>query len=78
MAIATAQAFDPRDLEAKVKDMYRAVAEHPEGAFHFEMGRALAERLGYSPAALDQVPAEAIASFAGVGHFFHLADLQLG
>jgi ubiquinone/menaquinone biosynthesis C-methylase UbiE len=78
MAIATAQEFDPRDLEAKVKDMYRAVAEHPEGEFHFEMGRELAERLGYSPAALDKIPAEAIASFAGVGHFFHLANLQPG
>lgn len=78
MAIATAQKFDPRDLETKVKDMYRAVAEHPDGAFHFEMGRAMAERLGYSPAALDQIPAEAIASFAGVGHFFHLANLRPG
>jgi arsenite methyltransferase len=78
MATATALAFDPRDLEAKVKDMYRDVAENPDGAFHFEMGRAMAERLGYSPAALDQIPAEAIASFAGVGHFFHLAKLRPG
>lgn len=78
MAITTAQTFDPRELEAKVKDMYRAVAEHPEDEFHFEMGRALAERLGYSPAALERVPTEAIVSFAGVGHFFHLANLQPG
>ena len=28
----TTVAFDPRDLEAKVKDMYRAVAEAPDGA----------------------------------------------
>lgn len=74
----TTVAFDTRDLEAKVKDMYRAVAEAPEGEFHFEMGRALAERLGYTGADLDRVPAEAIASFAGVGHYFHLADLSLG
>ena len=52
--------FDPKDLEAKVKAMYRDVAERPEGAFHFEMGRALAERLGYAPTDLDRVPAEAI------------------
>ncbi len=70
--------FDPRDLEVKVKAMYRDVAEHPDGEFHFEMGRALAERLGYAPAELDAVPQEAIASFAGVGHYFHLADLQPG
>jgi ubiquinone/menaquinone biosynthesis C-methylase UbiE len=75
---AVAAAFDARELEAKVKAMYRDVAEHPEGKYHFEMGRALAERLGYSPADLDRVPAEAIQSFAGVGHYFHLADLHAG
>lgn len=71
-------AFDPRELEAKVKAMYRDVAENPKGEFHFEMGRALAERLGYPPADLDRIPAESIESFAGVGYFFHLADLQAG
>ena len=42
--------FDPKDLESKVKAMYRDVAENPSGEFHFEMGRAMAERLGYEPA----------------------------
>jgi arsenite methyltransferase len=69
---------DAKDLEAKVKEMYREVAENPRGEFHFEMGRAMAERLGYSPADLDLVPPPAIESFAGVGHFFHLADLKPG
>ena len=36
------------ELEAKVKDMYRDVATNPHGEFHFEMGQAMAERLGYS------------------------------
>jgi ubiquinone/menaquinone biosynthesis C-methylase UbiE len=71
-------AFDPKDLEAKVQSMYRSVAENPHGEFHFEMGRALAERLGYDPADLDRVPAEAIESFAGVGYYFHLADVREG
>ncbi|WP_413875809.1 methyltransferase domain-containing protein [Albidovulum sp.] len=70
--------FDPRELEAKVKSMYRDVALNPRGEFHFEMGRVLAERLGYAPADLDRVPAEAIESFAGVGHYFHLAGLAGG
>jgi ubiquinone/menaquinone biosynthesis C-methylase UbiE len=35
-------------------------------------------RLGYAPADLDRVPQDAIDSFAGVGHFFHLADLKHG
>jgi arsenite methyltransferase len=69
---------DVKDLETKVQDMYREVAENPRGEFHFEMGRALAERLGYSAADLDRIPAEAIESFAGVGHFFNLAELKPG
>lgn len=70
--------FDPKELEAKVKEMYRDVAERPKAEYHFETGRALAERLGYDPADLDRVPAEAIDSFAGVGYYFHLADPKTG
>lgn len=62
------------DLEAKVRAMYRDVAQNPRGEFHFEMGRAMAERLGYRPADLDRIPAEAIDSFAGVGYYFHFLD----
>ena len=71
-------AVDVKELESKVQDMYRAVADNPAGEFHFEMGRALAERLGYPVAHLDRIPPEAIESFAGVGHFFHLAALRAG
>jgi len=66
------------ELEAKVKDMYRAVARDPHGRYHFEMGRGLAQRLGYPTATLDQIPEGAIESFAGVGYFFDLADLTEG
>jgi len=76
--MATTTAFDPKELESKVKAMYRSVAENPHGEFHFEMGRAMAERLGYSPADLDRIPAESIESFAGVGYYFHLAELRPG
>ncbi len=31
-----------KELEAQVQEMYRAVAEKPQGEFHFEMGRGLA------------------------------------
>jgi len=72
--MTTVATFDPKELESKVKAMYRSVAENPHGEFHFEMGRVMAERLGYAPADLDRVPPEAIESFAGVGHYFHLAD----
>jgi arsenite methyltransferase len=35
--------------------MYRDIAVNPHGEFHFEMGRAMAERLGYPPADLDRI-----------------------
>lgn len=66
---------DVTELRDKVKAMYRAVAEAPEGEFHFEMGRVLAERLGYPSAELDRVPSEAIESFAGVGYHLGLAGI---
>jgi SAM-dependent methyltransferase len=71
-------AVDMQALEGKVKQLYRRVAEEPGGAYHFEMGRPLAERLGYDTAVLDRLPAEAVESFAGVGYFFDLADLTDG
>ena len=70
--------LDRAALETKVKTMYSQVASNPRGEFHFEMGRAMAERLGYAPADLDRIPQDAIESFAGVGHFFHLAGLRPG
>jgi arsenite methyltransferase len=69
---------DTEELEAKVKDMYRHVAEEPEGKYHFELGRRLADHLGYPADVLDQVPAGAVESFAGVGYSFDLAELEAG
>lgn len=71
-------AVDREALEAKVKAMYGLVAEQPAGAYHFEVGRSLAEALGYPGDRLDAVPAGAVESFAGVGYFFHLAELKPG
>ena len=47
---------DTQELEAKVKDMYRHVAEEPHGKYHFELGRPLADRLGYPADVLDRIP----------------------
>ena len=73
-----AKRLDVAALEQKVKTMYRDVALDPHGEFHFEMGRALTERLGYARADLDAIPPEAIDSFAGVGYYFDLAALRPG
>jgi hypothetical protein len=69
---------DAADLERRVKDMYTQVALDPQGRFHFEMGREMARRLGYSDVELHAAPAESIESFAGVGYYFDLADLHRG
>lgn len=69
---------DKKELEGRVKEMYREVAQNPEGDFHFELGRGLAEQLGYSPGDLDKIPADSIKSFAGVGHHFDLAEIKNG
>ncbi len=66
------------ELEAKVRQVYRQVAEQPHATYHFEMGRALAQRLGYPDDLLTSIPESAVESFAGVGYFFDLADLQPG
>ena len=69
---------DGERLEAEIKDMYRHVARGERAELHFEVGRGLAEHLGYPGELLDAIPAEALASFAGVGHHLDLAALQPG
>src|SRR5215204_5365587 len=73
-----ARQLDTSELEDRVKRMYEQVALEPEHEFHFQTGRALAERLGYPPADLDRIPAQAIDSFAGVGYFLDLAAIAPG
>jgi len=70
--------LDTSELVRQVKALYRQVAQQPSAEFHFPLGRPLAERLGYPAALLDAVPAEALASFAGVGYALDLAGLAPG
>jgi arsenite methyltransferase len=74
----TAAGVDTGELEAKVKDMYRHVAEEPHGDYHFELGSSLAERLGYPAEVVRRIPEGAVESFAGVGYFFDLAEPRDG
>ena len=69
---------DTVELETKVKEMYRHVAQEPGGEYHFELGESLALRVGYDADRLRNVPAGAVESFAGVGFFFDLAALTSG
>jgi arsenite methyltransferase len=74
----TTRRLDTTELEERVKRMYEEVAREPEHEFHFETGRALAERLGYPSDDLDAIPAGALESFAGVGYFLDLAAISPG
>ena len=78
METITTNKLNAADLEQKVKKMYKEVALNPAGDYHFEMGRTLAEKLGYDKDDLDRTPAPAIDSFAGVGFYFDLANLKEG
>ncbi|MEO7906506.1 MAG: methyltransferase domain-containing protein [Saprospiraceae bacterium] len=69
---------DAAELEQKVKKMYSDVALNPKGEYHFEMGRGLAEKLGYEKECLDLIPAASIESFAGVGYFCDIANFKEG
>jgi len=75
-------ASDQAPLEGVLKDevlrMYQEVADHPEGEFHFFHGRLAAEMFGYEREWLDQAPAGAVASFAGVGNPHLRSGLQPG
>jgi arsenite methyltransferase len=65
-------------LREQVKEKYREVATHPEGEFHFNTGRSLANRCGYDAALVDALPDEAVESFAGVACPFALRNLAPG
>ncbi len=70
--------LDTADLVRQVKALYRQVAQQPSATYHFPLGRPLAQQLGYPPELLGRIPAEALASFAGVGYALDLAALTPG
>ena len=73
----TVTALDVADLQSRVQAVYEQVAQEPRRAFHFETGRELALRLGYPMDLLDEIPTEALESFAGVGYFLDLSLIHI-
>jgi arsenite methyltransferase len=69
---------DPEELDRRIADMYRDVANELAEHLHFPTGRPLAEALGYPAHLLALLPAEAVNSFAGVGYHLGLARLLPG
>jgi arsenite methyltransferase len=61
-----------------IRAMYTAVAVQPQRGFHFPIGRAACEYVGYPAELLDRVPAAALESFAGVACPFDADVLRPG
>lgn len=61
-----------------IRAMYTAVAVQPQRGFHFPIGRAACEYVGYPAELLDRVPATALESFAGVACPFDADVLRPG
>jgi SAM-dependent methyltransferase len=69
MAIACPVDLDTRKLREEIQSIYARVASDPSGDFHFHRGpQYAAEFLNYDRAALDNLPDESTAPFAGVAN----------
>jgi len=77
-AIPKAPEVDREVLREAIREEYEVVAKEPGKGFHFHTGRRLAGILGYDAALLAAVPEASLASFAGTGNPFTIADLKPG
>ena len=79
MAIACPLDLDTGKLRHEIQAIYARVATDPSSEFHFHRGPAYAaERLGYDTSALNAIPSQATASFAGVGNPLRIVTLPPG
>lgn len=70
--------LDVVGLRQAIRAEYSTVATEPQRGFHFHTGRPLARLLGYEEAWLAGIPEPSIASFAGTGSPFSIAELSEG
>jgi len=70
--------FTREKVIAAVQEMYTAVAVTPEHPFHFPVGRGACLQLGYTVELLEDLPGEALQSFAGVGCPFRAEVIHAG
>jgi SAM-dependent methyltransferase len=79
MALMCPVDLDTQLLRSEVSKIYGRVAVHPGDSFHFHRGPAYAaEMLSYDAAELAALPADATASFAGVGNPHAVGALHAG
>jgi SAM-dependent methyltransferase len=70
--------FSREQILNAVRQMYTDVANFPDRQFHFPTGRAACLFVGYPGKWLDQIPASAVESFAGVGFPFRADVIRPG
>jgi len=79
MPLSCPVGLDTARLRREVQAVYGRVATAPDGSFHFHRGPRYAEtRLGYDAAALDALPAQVTASFAGIGNPHAIRPMPIG
>jgi SAM-dependent methyltransferase len=66
------------DIREAVKAAYSAAAENPSAAHPFPTGRPFAESIGYTTEALNGIPDECVAAFAGVSNISMTAPIAPG
>ena len=72
-------ALDVQVLRSEIQKVYADVAHDPKKGYHFHTGREYAQKtLGYPAEWLEAVPAEVVASFAGVGCPLSLGPVHVG
>jgi SAM-dependent methyltransferase len=65
-------------LRTAIREEYEMVALAPQQGFHFLTGRPLTRMLGYRDTWLEGIPETSIASFAGTGNPFSIAEIHAG
>src|SRR5262245_46211305 len=79
MAIACPIDLDTVKLRDEIRTIYARVAADPSGDFHFHRGpQYAADFLNYDRAALDQLPDQCTASFAGIANPLRIDRIEKG
>src|SRR5262245_19318016 len=79
MAIACPIDLDTQKLRDEIQSIYARVATNPSGDFHFHRGPQYAAHfLNYDQTALDQLPDQCTASFAGIANPLRIDLIQKG
>lgn len=79
MAVTCPVDLDTLELRREIQSIYARVAAEPSGNFHFHRGPAYAaDRLAYDRIALDALPPDTTAAFAGVANPHRIAPLRRG